>query len=238
MCAKDNPQTAVNDVWDDSCSDEGTPGARQQLDREWQTRHQQFHNAGYREGLDQGKETTLQQGFNAGFAEGVQAGYEFGLVRGALQTLAQLYHKPNDTMAQVRKLLSQLSALPAKTVMGDTCTALLEQPISDPAMQHLQSSLQQLGLEDDILLAVTAGPGLDIANSSAEAGTSPGGSSRGAETADGPSNSSTISSSSGQQQAASLPQQLVAHIRQELVALGFDVGAAPVPAHDSVPLST
>lgn len=147
MCAKEQPTAAADDdVWGEGDSDTPEQAA---LDREWETRHQQFYNSGYRDGLDEGKELTLQHGFNAGFAEGAHAGFEFGLVRGALQTLVALHNCSAEEKAQVLALLQQLTAVPSKALMRDACTALLAQPVADGVATRLSAALQQLDLEDD-----------------------------------------------------------------------------------------
>ncbi|WIA30877.1 hypothetical protein OEZ86_000932 [Tetradesmus obliquus] len=147
MCANEQPTAAADDdVWGEGDSDTPEQAA---LDREWETRHQQFYNSGYRDGLDEGKELTLQHGFNAGFAEGAHAGFEFGLVRGALQTLVALHNCSTEDKAQVLALLQQLTAVPSKALMRDACTALLAQPVADGVATRLSAALQQLDLEDD-----------------------------------------------------------------------------------------
>ncbi|KAK1393590.1 Essential protein Yae1, N-terminal [Heracleum sosnowskyi] len=60
------------------------------LDREWQSRRDQFHTIGYRDGLIAGKEASAQEGFNTGFSESVFVGYKWGLVRGVTSALASL----------------------------------------------------------------------------------------------------------------------------------------------------
>lgn len=60
------------------------------LDREWQSRRDQFHTIGYRDGLIAGKNASAQEGFNTGFSESVFVGYKLGLVRGVTSALASL----------------------------------------------------------------------------------------------------------------------------------------------------
>ncbi|KAK9813239.1 hypothetical protein WJX72_011283 [[Myrmecia] bisecta] len=69
------------------CHHDDDERRKQELDREWNSRREQFWNSGYRDGLDAGKEATIQQGFDAGFWEGANAGYEWGLVHGAVMSL-------------------------------------------------------------------------------------------------------------------------------------------------------
>eukprot|EP00878_Enallax_costatus_P017661 GHUV01018555.1.p1 GENE.GHUV01018555.1~~GHUV01018555.1.p1 ORF type:complete len:154 (+),score=52.50 GHUV01018555.1:162-623(+) len=148
MCAKEEPVVApaVDDVWGDD-SDDGASAERSQLDREWEARHQHFYNTGYREGLDEGKELTLQLGFNFGFSEGAEAGFRFGVMKGALQTLASLYTGQQATVNKVQELLQQVNALPNRTVMHDSCLALLQQPPAGAVGDDLAQALQQLQLD-------------------------------------------------------------------------------------------
>lgn len=41
-------------------------GQQHQLQREWDSRREEFYNTGYREGLEVGKQQAVQDGFNAG----------------------------------------------------------------------------------------------------------------------------------------------------------------------------
>lgn len=225
MCARDAQQsnTAADDVWDTDSSEPGSPTAAaaadpqqrggSQLDREWEARKQQFYNAGFREGLEEGKEVTLQQGFNAGFAEGAQAGYEFGLVKSTLQVLAAHLAEGDNRRAKVQELLQQVSGLSNRTVMIDTCKALLAQQPADVISQHLQAALTLHG-QADTASASQATPQSATSEPAADAGAS---SSSGADAA-------AAAAAAGE---VPLPLQLVSHLRQELQQLGFTVGSAP-----------
>lgn len=141
----------------------------------------------------------------AGFSEGAQAGFEYGLVRGAVQTLAAQLPASHPAAAKVAQLQAQLAALDNKAVMRDTCQALLGQQPAEVVARHLAAALR-----------VEAGPG---------------GSSGDEPPPQQPSTHAAAAGASEQQQpehdGSSLPQQLVAHMKQELRALGFDVGSAP-----------
>lgn len=227
MCAKEQPTAAADDdVWGEGDSDTPEQAA---LDREWETRHQQFYNSGYRDGLDEGKELTLQHGFNAGFAEGAHAGFEFGLVRGALQTLVALHNCSPEDKAQVLALLQQLTAVPSKSLMRDACTALLAQPVADGVAAQLSAALQQLDLEDDEPRPDASAAVEDLAALAAAeaAAAAAGAGDAGIATATATAAAAAAGSSGSAQEGLPLPQQLVAHTKQELVKLGFDVGTAP-----------
>jgi hypothetical protein len=52
-------------------------------------------------------------------------------------------------LLQVQVLLQQLTALPAKGLMRDACTALLARPVADDVAGQLSAALQQLQLEGE-----------------------------------------------------------------------------------------
>ncbi|KAF8068276.1 hypothetical protein HT031_001963 [Scenedesmus sp. PABB004] len=244
-----------DDVWGGDSSSEGGEG-RAELGREWEARRSTFYNVrcctqplvarralaqplehgptpallprpllpppqtGFREGMDEGRELTLAHGFNAGFAEGARAGFEWGLVKGALQTLAARHEGPPERAAQAQALLARLSALPTKAVMQETCVALLEQPPAPDVAQQLTAALQALALGDDTPDAAAAGgSGSAAAAADARGGGGAGGSGAAAAGADAPAGGGA-----GGPPGAAL---LLAQCREELAAMGFDVGGAP-----------
>lgn len=53
-------------VWEDDTEYNETGGHRNELEREWYARREEFRNAGYREGVEAGKHETIQEGFDQG----------------------------------------------------------------------------------------------------------------------------------------------------------------------------
>mmetsp|Transcript_28234 Transcript_28234/g.79689 ORF Transcript_28234/g.79689 Transcript_28234/m.79689 type:complete len:204 (-) Transcript_28234:57-668(-) len=84
----------VDDVWgDDSDEDAACASSQNDLSRDWESRRNQFWNAGYREGLEAGQLEYVKKGFLSGFADGVEHGFKLGAARGMLQ--AMLQSQPN-----------------------------------------------------------------------------------------------------------------------------------------------
>ncbi|XVE51353.1 hypothetical protein DITRI_Ditri02bG0033600 [Diplodiscus trichospermus] len=93
-------QAEDGSLWGDS--DEELDRANE-LDREWQRRHDQFHTIGYRDGLLAGKEDSAQQGFNIGFRQSVSVGYNWGLARGVTSTLASLPDELREKLIETQE---------------------------------------------------------------------------------------------------------------------------------------
>ncbi|OMO68748.1 hypothetical protein COLO4_29439 [Corchorus olitorius] len=74
-----------------------------ELDREWHTRHDEFHTIGYRDGLIAGKEASAQQGFNIGFKQSVFSGCNWGLVRGITSALACLPDELRERLIETQE---------------------------------------------------------------------------------------------------------------------------------------
>ncbi|KXZ54303.1 hypothetical protein GPECTOR_5g389 [Gonium pectorale] len=103
-------------------------------------------DAGYRDALEEGKEATLQQGFDIGFCEGAAAGFEWGLLRGAVTTLAAM----DGQAAGTRQLHQEIVALHAaadvapRAAMLATFRHLLASPMPLPLqLQQQQTQGQQ-----------------------------------------------------------------------------------------------
>lgn len=112
-----------------------------------------------------------------------------------------------------------MSGLSNRTVMIDTCKALLAQQPADVISHHLQAALTLTDADD-------AGISADTTAQASSSSTPPTGSSQPtAAAAAAPASSSGGSSS--QAGELPLPLQLVSHLKQELQQLGFAVGSAP-----------
>jgi hypothetical protein len=119
-------------------------------------------------------------------------------------------------LSQVQELLQQVSGLSNRTVMIDTCKALLAQQPADVIGQHLQAALSLTDADD---------PGSDTpvqasSSSTAQTASSP-------PTGAAAAAASRSSGSTSQAGELPLPLQLVIHLKQELQQLGFSVGGAP-----------
>ncbi|GLC41932.1 hypothetical protein PLESTB_001049600 [Pleodorina starrii] len=130
-----------DDVWADSSDDGNHDADQRELGREAAARHQHFYNAGYRDGLDEGKEMRLQEGFNTGFMEGAAAGFEWGLLRGAVKTLAAL----DGQAAGTRGLHGQIQALQAAADVPprEAMLAIFRHVLSSPPQQPQPPPPQQ-----------------------------------------------------------------------------------------------
>lgn len=62
-----------------------------------------------------------------------------------------------SALLQVQQLLQQVNALSNRTVMRDSCLAILQQPPAGAAGQELQQALQQLQLDGERLVAPVDG---------------------------------------------------------------------------------
>ncbi|XP_059077802.1 uncharacterized protein LOC131050385 isoform X2 [Cryptomeria japonica] len=99
-------------LWDDEIHhDNMNANQNSDLDREWNTRHNQFHTTGYREGLLAGKDSSVQVGFNNGFKESVLVGYNWGLVRGITSSFAFLPEHMKEKLVEANEGRTKLEAL-------------------------------------------------------------------------------------------------------------------------------
>jgi hypothetical protein len=136
---------------------------------------------------------------------------------------------------QVQQLQQQLAAVDNKTAMRDTCQALLAAQPQDEVAAHLAAALRITGAARILLVWLQSsvvgaadGPGCAcVCAPAVRVGAAATGLESSSAQQEQQLSGAGASSSSSAQQAQSLPQQLVAHMKQELQALGFDVGAAP-----------
>jgi hypothetical protein len=136
---------------------------------------------------------------------------------------------PRHRLPQVQELLQQVSGLSNRTVMIDTCKALLAQQPIDVISQHLQAALSLTDADDSDAGAEQSAEA-SSSNSTEQTASSQTTGAAAATTAAAAAAAAGHSSGSNSHATAGdlpLPLQLVSRLKQELQQLGFVIGGAP-----------